>query len=193
MIRQEINGAAKTRNLEIQRAASKAEALSGSNGRDFEAARLNLLSLPEAAASPGQNIGISGVIHAMSQRAVVTIGMQALPCGTEIWRDDALRWRPDCGVDKTRSAGAEEVIIIESASRSFMSRSEGPKLRPGKNFSQLEPTAVLASSSKESVMKSWPVPCYARCWIARSACTLIIEYGRHWYCTEIVLQSDLGY
>ena len=73
------------------------------------------------------------------------LNTQALQTQPKYWGADAMSWRPDRWILSTSVKDAvEPEVLIEPTKGSFIAWSDGPRICPGKKFSQVEFVAVIA-------------------------------------------------
>ncbi|KAI9713837.1 MAG: hypothetical protein M1820_000567 [Bogoriella megaspora] len=103
--------------------------------------------LPKATGNATQIVTIAGTDIAIPPNTFVVANSQALHCDTRSWGDDALEWRPDRWILQRGIPGEEE--LIEPQPGTFIGWAGGPRVCPGKKFSQVEFAAVMAALFRE--------------------------------------------
>ncbi|KAI9686047.1 MAG: hypothetical protein M1822_004030 [Bathelium mastoideum] len=99
--------------------------------------------LPKATADTPQALTIDGTEHMLPPNTFVSVNSQALHCDPKLWGNDALEWRPDRWIARPGIPGKEE--LIEPEPGAFVGWASGPRICPGKKFSQVEFAAVMAA------------------------------------------------
>ncbi|KAL9066892.1 MAG: hypothetical protein Q9157_006984 [Trypethelium eluteriae] len=99
--------------------------------------------LPKATGSLAQVVSINETEYLIPPNTFVIANSQALHCDPQIWGADALQWRPDRWIVKSGVPGEEE--LVDPPPGAFIAWAGGPRVCPGKKFSQVEFTAVMAA------------------------------------------------
>ena len=110
----------------------------------YETLRLHgsTVFLPKSTGNTSQIVTIVGKEHTIPPNTFVVVNSQALHCDPAIWAPDALTFRPDRWIAKGGRPGSER--LIEPQPGTFMGWAGGPRVCPGKKFSQVEFAAVMA-------------------------------------------------
>ena len=97
------------------------------------------------------SLKVDGQIHKIPPDTVLTINTSALHTLPQHWGYDSLDWRPTRWIEKAPSSkgGLEAETIFEPVPGSYLPWSAGPRVCPGRKFSQVEFVAVLATLLRE--------------------------------------------
>lgn len=93
---------------------------------------------------------ISSSTHIIPPNTLIIIDNHAIQMNPSIWGNDAKEWRPDRWIidsnEKTSQyeSSFESEEIYHPPSGSFIPWAEGPRVCPGKKFSQVEFVAIMA-------------------------------------------------
>ena len=68
----------------------------------------------------------------------------AVQCDPVTWGPDALEWRPDRWITRTDQGEAGNESLLEPKPGTFLPWSLGPRVCPGRKFSQVEFVAVVS-------------------------------------------------
>lgn len=98
--------------------------------------------LPKTTGTSTCTLTISGKEHVIPRETFVVTNSQALHSDRHTWGADALQFRPSRWLKRSAEPGEEE--LLEPAQGTFVGWAEGPRICPGKKFSQVEFTGVLA-------------------------------------------------
>ena len=92
-----------------------------------------------------QSLSINGRTYDIPPHTLIWLNNQALQTNPKYWGADSTSWRPDRWM---WSASAKDNIgpetLREPTKGSFIAWSDGPRVCPGKKFSQVEFVAVMA-------------------------------------------------
>lgn len=99
--------------------------------------------LPKSTGNSGCALTIVGKEHNIPSGTFVVVNSQALHCDRDTWGADALDFRPSRWMKNTSQlAGQEE--LFEPPPGTFVGWADGPRICPGKKFSQVEFVGVMA-------------------------------------------------
>jgi cytochrome P450 len=101
--------------------------------------------IPKYTNDASQSLIIRGKEYTIPPKTYVYIDSMALHTTPEYWGSDSLEWKPERWI--TSEDGEE--TVMEPTAGTFMPWSSGPRVCPGKKFSQVEFTAVLACLFKK--------------------------------------------
>lgn len=90
--------------------------------------------------TPATPLTIAGKKHVIPANTWVIANSQALHCDTESWGADARVWRPSRWLVKKQAA----ISILEPREGTYVPWSSGPRICPGKKFSQVEFAGAMA-------------------------------------------------
>ncbi|KPI44958.1 Secologanin synthase [Cyphellophora attinorum] len=98
-----------------------------------------LNAIPKHTNSTYQDLHLSTeATHTIPPNTAVWVNNAAVQMDEAHWGSDVLEWRPDRWLDKSTGD------IIQPANKEFLAWSAGPRVCPGKKFSQVEFVATLA-------------------------------------------------
>ena len=103
----------------------------------------SVVYIPKGTPNAAQALTIGETEHIIPPNTFVLVNSQALHSDTQVWGDDALEWRPDRWIVKPGKPGEEE--LVEPEPGTFVGWASGPRVCPGKKFSQVEMVGVLAT------------------------------------------------
>lgn len=87
---------------------------------------------------------IDGTDYTIPPRTVVTVNSIALSTDPVYWGYDSFVWRPDGFIRKGGSSDLEREEFLPPRTGTYQYWSTGPRVCPGKKFSQVEFVAVIA-------------------------------------------------
>lgn len=96
--------------------------------------------IPKYTNDVAQKLAIRGTDHTIPPKTYVYIDSMALHTTPEYWGSDSLDWKPERWI----SLKDGEEAFLEPKAGVFVPWSSGPRICPGKKFSQVEFTAVIA-------------------------------------------------
>ncbi|KAL2074669.1 hypothetical protein VTL71DRAFT_8448 [Oculimacula yallundae] len=102
--------------------------------------------IPKATADTIIEIVSNGKTYSIPRNTNVLVNVNGLNTSPHYWGPDALTWRPDRWIHnsgKTKSMADEE--MMQAPKGRFLSWASGPRICPGKKFSQVEFVAVMAT------------------------------------------------
>lgn len=119
--------------------------------------------LPRYTGSETQMLDIAGNSYSIPPHTHVTLNFNAAHCDSGVWGSDAMDFRPSRWI--THDAGGHETLSAPPDGAGFMPWSWGPRVCPGKKFSQVEYVAAVgmivskyrvqpARRGEESVMQA---------------------------------------
>ncbi|SPO01746.1 related to cytochrome P450 3A7 [Cephalotrichum gorgonifer] len=109
--------------------------------RLFGAAR----AVPKATITP-QTLTVDGVAHIIPENTFVAVNLGGLHTSSTSWGSNALEWLPSRWITEDET-GSE--VFAPTPRGAFLPWAAGPRVCPGKKFSQVEFVAVLACLLKE--------------------------------------------
>ncbi|KIW09979.1 hypothetical protein PV08_11755 [Exophiala spinifera] len=101
--------------------------------------------MPRYTADEAQKLVIQDRVHVVPAHTTISHNFAALHRHPKYWGPDADEWRPDRWLvaDGTKDGGQEEASLFQPAPGSFVPWNAGPRVCPGKKFSQVEFTRVI--------------------------------------------------
>ena len=110
----------------------------------LETMRLHLIpiSLPRSNGSTSCTLSIAGRDYYIPPKTTLTINSHGLHCDENTWGHDALEWRPARWIVSSSDPGKEE--LFEPSPGTFVGFGAGPRICPGKKFSQVQFVATMA-------------------------------------------------
>jgi cytochrome P450 len=115
--------------------------------RQLETLRLYspLNGVPRCTGKSYQHLRINDQDYTLPPQTGVFVNNTALQCKQEYWGPDGTLWRPDRWVKRE----ADLEIVLNPIEGTFVPWISGPRVCPGKKFSQVEFVAVIASLLKD--------------------------------------------
>ena len=87
-----------------------------------------------------QTLAIQGTEHTIPPRTYVYVDSIAVHTTPDYWGSDSLEWKPERWI----SSKDGEEVLLEPRAGVFVPWASGPRVCPGKKFSQVEFAAVIA-------------------------------------------------
>ena len=97
-------------------------------------------AVPKTTVTP-QTLSVNDRIYSIPSNTFVGVNLAGLHINPAIWGPQALEWQPDRWIEKDEK-GIETIISLPAGA--FMPWASGPRICPGKKFSQVEFVAVIA-------------------------------------------------
>ncbi|KAJ9614549.1 hypothetical protein H2200_002686 [Cladophialophora chaetospira] len=112
----------------------------------YETVRLYgpVVMMPRSTGESAQRLMIRGRDHIIPPKTSVTLNFAALHSHTKYWGNDALAFRPDRWIVPGQKKTGEP-LLFQPAPGSFVPWNGGPRVCPGKKFSQVEFVRVIFS------------------------------------------------
>jgi cytochrome P450 len=101
--------------------------------------------IPKYTNESPQQLEIQGKMHIIPPKTYVYIDSAALHTTPDYWGSDSLEWKPERWI--TVENGRE--VLFEPRAGSFVPWASGPRVCPGKKFSQVEFAAVISCLFKK--------------------------------------------
>lgn len=96
-----------------------------------------------------QTLTIEGIDYTIPENYMVTINITAIMCSPKYWGPDAATWRPSRHIEKDD--------FVTPAQGTLPAWAGGPRVCPGKKFSQVEFVAVIASALRKQRVFAVPL------------------------------------
>ncbi|ESU07504.1 hypothetical protein FGSG_02113 [Fusarium graminearum PH-1] len=93
-----------------------------------------------------QTLKVNGTSYTIPKNTFIGVNLAGLHVSSASWGDNALEWLPSRWITRDETEGEKMTVMPTGA---FLPWAAGPRVCPGKKFSQVEFVAVLASLLKE--------------------------------------------
>jgi len=108
--------------------------------------------IPKSTNAQTQHLNISGSMHTIPASTSVYINNHASQVNPNIWGTNANSWRPDRWVSNPRTSDEDNKqpsfineSLLQPVPGAFIPWADGPRICPGKKFSQVEFVAAMAT------------------------------------------------
>ncbi|KAJ9633981.1 hypothetical protein H2204_006528 [Knufia peltigerae] len=99
--------------------------------------------MPRYTADSGQKLVVQDRVHIVPPRTTISHNFVGLHRHPKYWGDDADEWRPDRWIVVSSDDSSNETSLFQPFPGSFVPWNSGPRVCPGKKFSQVEFTRVM--------------------------------------------------
>lgn len=110
-------------------------------------------AIPKYTNTSSLDITTGDETHMIPPKTVVSINLAALHTLPRYWGSDSLKWRPTRWIQNSHSPDIDRETLYEPVPGSFMPWSSGPRVCPGRKFSQVEFVAVIVALFRKCKVK----------------------------------------
>jgi cytochrome P450 len=113
-----------------------------------------LNGIPRYTAGSHQQLQIGDKTHIIPPHTAVFVNNAALQFDEKYWGSDALLWRPDRWIQREAGSSDPE-SFVQPPENTYVPWGAGPRVCPGKKFSQVEFVAAIASLIRDHRVMPW--------------------------------------
>ncbi|GME45903.1 Cytochrome P450 [Neofusicoccum parvum] len=105
-----------------------------------------VLNIPKTTGPLAQDLSVAGKTATLPPDSIVFPNVVALQTHPDYWGADSLAWKPERWIATTADeSGGSQESLVTPVKGSFIPWGDGPRVCPGRKFSQVEFVAVVAS------------------------------------------------
>lgn len=118
----------------------------------YETLRLHgsIVFIPKATNNESQQLKIGDQVCAIPANTFVYVNNHAIQQDPHVWGDNSQHWLPERWISRedahSGNSGLDDETLLEYPAGAFIPWADGPRVCPGRKFSQVEFVAVLATA-----------------------------------------------